>query len=155
MYQWNSPLAMLFCVGLIVFVWSCILWILMYLHANKMHNTNKKFADNDADEESKSWFLRTPLGIPFAPFAETARTPWNILEQRYYAQDKESIEEELRLWKAAQVDISLMETRLRSMAAALEIEKDQRCALEDRMQAKVRQTSQRLLSKFEQPSLER
>jgi len=120
--------------GMIVIIWSCALWILMYLHADKMEKINRKFTSNTNNNASdKSWFLQTPLGIPFSPFAETASTPWQALEQRYYAQNKETIEEELR---SPKVDISLMETRLRSLAAALEVEKDQRHALEDRMYAK-------------------
>ena len=42
--------------------------------------------------------------------------------------------------KIASVDISLMEHRIRHIAAALEVEKDQRRALEDRMYVKVSTT---------------
>jgi len=126
----------LFSIGMFIFVWSCGLWILMWLHAHKMEEANRSSSDTE-DVTGESWFLRSPLGIPFHPFAETAQTPWHALEQRYYAQNKESIEEGLNSWKTTQVDVSLLETRMRSLAASLEVEKNQRRALEDRMNAKV------------------
>ena len=68
---------------------------------------------------------------------ETSITPWHVLEQRYYALNKEKLEEELISWKKASLDISVMEHRIRRIAAALEVEKDQRRALEDRIYARV------------------
>jgi len=150
LFQINDAFPFVF-FGLIVFAWACVLWILMFLHANKMSKVNQTFSGPSENTQARSWLLETPLGLPFVPFAETARIEWQVLEQRYYTQDKESIEEELRSWKAAQVDISLMETRLRTVAAALEIEKDQRRALEDRMNARVLSVS----AKFERDSTEK
>lgn len=122
--------------GLLVFLWALVLWFLMYLHANRIQQSLSNSGDNDKGEYaelSKSCLSQSVLGTPFAPFIETARTPWHVLEQRYYCQNKERIEEELQSWKSAQVDISILETRIRSIAAVLEVEKDQRRALEDRM----------------------
>jgi hypothetical protein len=122
--------------GLLVFVWALVLWFLMYLHANRIQQSLSNSGYNDKGEYaelSKSCLSQSVLGTPFAPFIETAKTPWHVLEQRYYCQNKERIEEELQSWKSAQVDISILETRIRSIAAALEIEKDQRRASEDRM----------------------
>ena len=54
--------------------------------------------------------------------------------------NKENLEEELNSLKKASVDILLLESRVRRIAAALEVEKDQRRALEDRLYAKVSTT---------------
>jgi hypothetical protein len=126
-------------IGSFVFVWALILWFLMYLHADRIQQSISKSGDDvkgEYKELSKSCLTQSVLGTPFVPFVETARTPWHVLEQRYYCLNKEIIEEELQSWKSAQVDISLLETRIRCIAAALEVEKDQRRALEDRMYAR-------------------
>jgi len=113
----------------------------MFKHADRMKKSAALYGaiddKGDSEKEKKSWFLNSVFGTPFAPFVETVRTPWHVLEQRYYSVNKERIEEELNPWKKASVDISLLETRVRCIAAALEVEKDQRRALEDRMYARV------------------
>lgn len=92
---------------------------------------------SNVEKEGKSCLAQSDVFKPFVPFVETNSTPWYILEQRYYCLNKERLEEELNSQKKAFVDISLMEHRLRRIAAALEVEKDQRRALEDRMYARV------------------
>lgn len=91
----------------------------------------------DREKDRESCLTNSVLAEPIRPLLETSRTPWSVLEQRYYGLNKERLEEELNAWKKASVDISLMEHRIRRIAAALEVEKDQRRALEDRMYAKV------------------
>ena len=87
-------------------------------------------------EESKS-SIQSILMTPFTPFIPAARTPWHVLEQRYYSLNKESIEQELNPWKKAHVDIHMLEHQIRHIASALEVEKDQRRALEDRIYARI------------------
>eukprot|EP00548_Thalassiothrix_antarctica_P012975 CAMPEP_0194172030 /NCGR_PEP_ID=MMETSP0154-20130528/6552_1 /TAXON_ID=1049557 /ORGANISM="Thalassiothrix antarctica, Strain L6-D1" /LENGTH=1053 /DNA_ID=CAMNT_0038884565 /DNA_START=9 /DNA_END=3170 /DNA_ORIENTATION=+ len=125
--------------GLVVFVWSIILWIILHKHAEKIQE-NKKASKNTSYDNDKSkkggnciWSV---LEEPFAPFVETSRTPWHVLEQHYYSRNKKRIEEELNPWKKAHVDTFLLEHQIRRIAAALEVEKDQRRALEDRMYAR-------------------
>lgn len=128
-------------VGAIVFVWAFFLWFLMYNHAERMQQSIAVNSGDDdrgeREKEGKSCLANSVLGEPFIPFMETTRTPWHEIEQKYYALNKERLEEELNTWKKARVDISLMEHRIRRIAAALEVEKDQRRALEDRMYASV------------------
>lgn len=126
---------------MIVFVWAFILWYLMYEHASKMQQS---FAFSNSNEFNKgereideSSCLSASFAEPFLPFLETSRTPWCILEQKYYALNKERIEDELNTLKKASVNISLMDHRIRCLSAALEVEKDQRRALEDRLYARV------------------
>lgn len=88
-------------------------------------------------KDSQSCVENSPLGEPFRPFIETTRTPWHQIEQKYYALNKERLENELYSLNKTRVDISLMEHRIRRIAAALEVEKDQRRALEDRLYARV------------------
>lgn len=119
--------------GVLVFVWALILWVLLFRHAERLQKNIASNRDDDVKED-KSCAI---LGQPFEPFFETARTPWHVQEQLYFAMNKETIEEELNSWKKAHIDISLLEQRICRIAAALEIEKDQRRALEDRMYARV------------------
>jgi hypothetical protein len=119
--------------GVIVFVWSLILWVFMFRHAERLQENIASNRDDDAKEDISCAIL----GYPFEPFLEIARTPWHVQEQLYFAMNKEMIEEEMNSWKKAHVDISLLEQRICRIAAALEIEKDQRRALEDRMYARV------------------
>mmetsp|Transcript_49367 Transcript_49367/g.54994 ORF Transcript_49367/g.54994 Transcript_49367/m.54994 type:complete len:1041 (+) Transcript_49367:15-3137(+) len=119
--------------GVLVFVWALILWVLLFRHAERLQENIASNRDDDVKEDKSCAILRQP----FEPFFETARTPWHVQEQLYFAMNKETIEEEMNSWKKAHVDISLLEQRICRIAAALEIEKDQRRALEDRMYARV------------------
>ena len=125
-----------------MFVWAIMLWYLMYKHADRMQQSAKhsskmeKEGKCENDKDNMSCLAESDALKPFVPFVET-RSPWHILEQRYYSLNKERLEEELNSQKKASVDISLMEHRVRRIAAALEVEKDQRRALEDRMYARV------------------
>eukprot|EP00957_Ditylum_brightwellii_P016170 1217020-Ditylum_brightwellii.AAC.1 len=92
------------------------------------------------EKDSKSCSANSILVEPFVPFFETTKTPWHVIEQRYFTLNKERLEEELNTWKKANIDIALMEYRIRRIAAALEVEKDQRRALEDRIYARVSST---------------
>lgn len=139
--------------GGIVIVWALILWSLMYAHAARMEasieaNGSKKKKGQKRkltrtnitglQEIKYNAFLDdTGLVEMFMPFLKTSGTPWHILEQHYYAMNKDRIDEKLNTWKRASVDISLMEHRIRCLSAALEVEKDQRRALEDRLYARV------------------
>ena len=122
-----------------MFVWAIMLWYLMYKHADRMQQSSKY--SSKMEKEGKDMLMscleQSDVLKPFVPFVETSCTPWHILEQRYYQMNKERLEEELDSQKKASVDISLMEHRVRRIAAALEVEKDQRRALEDRMYARV------------------
>ena len=89
------------------------------------------------DTDNRSCLEQSDVFKPFIPFLETSSSPWHILEQQYYNLNKERLEEELNSVNKAYVDILLMEHRVRRIAAALEVEKDQRRALEDRVYAKV------------------
>ena len=124
-----------------MFVWAIMLWVLMYKHADRMQQSvkysSKMEGKGENDKDNRSCLAQSDVVKPFVPFLETSSTPWYILEQRYYSLNKEHLEEELNSLKKASVDISLMEHRVRRIAAALEVEKDQRRALEDRMYAKV------------------
>mmetsp|Transcript_6133 Transcript_6133/g.12988 ORF Transcript_6133/g.12988 Transcript_6133/m.12988 type:complete len:166 (+) Transcript_6133:2635-3132(+) len=128
--------------GAIVFVWAVMLWFLMYMHADRIQQSIA-YTSSESDEkdegENKSCIAESVVE-PFVPFLETSSTPWHVLEQRYYSLNKDRLEEELNSLKKASVDISLMEHRIRRIAAALEVEKDQRRALEDRMYARVSTT---------------
>lgn len=138
--------------GAIVFVWALILWFLMHMHAeriqrsiayssdddDKLESLNLTYKSEDDNKRKSKKYIKSCLEgsvviEPFLPFLETSSTPWHVLEQRYYSLNKDRIEEELNTWKKASVDISLMEHRIRRIAAALEVEKDQRRALEDRI----------------------
>lgn len=127
--------------GAIVFVWAFILWFLMYQHASRMQQSfvsnNCTFDKGEREKDENSCLSKSLLVEPFLPFLETSRTPWSVLEQRYYALNKEQLEEELNTWKKASVDITLMEHQIRCLSAALEVEKDQRRTLEDRLYARV------------------
>lgn len=123
-------------LGAIVIIWSLILWVLMYMHAKRIQR-NTAFNSGGGDKGESQKYNESRLARPFVPFMETNITPWHVLEQRYYALNKERLEEELISWKKASVDISVMEHRIRRIAAALEVEKDQRRALEDRIYARV------------------
>ena len=118
----------------------------MYAHADRMQQSfEANSRDNDKGErekDRKSCLTTSVLAEPIRPLLEASRTSWSVLEQRYYGLNKERLEEELNAWKKASVDISLMEHRIRRIAAALEVEKDQRRALEDRMYAKVSNESE-------------
>ncbi len=124
-----------------MFVWAVMLWFLMYRHADRMQQSVKyssKLEENgENDKDNRSCLAQSDVIKPVIPFLETSSTPWHILEQRYYSLNKERLDEELNSLKKASVDISLMEHRVRRIAAALEVEKDQRRALEDRIYAKV------------------
>jgi len=122
--------------GAIVLIWSLILWVLMYMHAKRIQR-NIAFNSGGGDKGESQKYNESRLARPFVPFMETSITPWHVLEQRYYALNKERLEEELISWKKASLDISVMEHRIRRIAAALEVEKDQRRALEDRIYARV------------------
>lgn len=127
--------------GAIVFVWAMILWFLMYKHADRIQQSIAYTSESEEKgKDTRSCLAESPVVQPFVPFLETSCTPWHILEQRYYSLNKDVLEEELNSLKKASVDISLMEHRIRRIAAALEVEKDQRRALEDRMYAKVSTT---------------
>ena len=115
-------------------IWALILWYLMYVHAVKIKENEEV---DEREKELKSFLAKSGVTEPFIPFLETSRTPWHILEQRYYARNKHTIDETLNNWEKASVDITLMEHRIRRLAAALEVEKDQRRALEDRIHAHV------------------
>ena len=120
-------------------IWALILWYLMYVHAVKIQESvaiNSEEAD-EKEKEFQSCLAKSGMIEPFVPFLETSRTPWHILEQRYYVRNKHVIDETLNNWEKASVDIALMEHRIRRLAAALEVEKDQRRALEDRIHAHV------------------
>ena len=126
---------------MIVFVWAFILWYLMYEHASKMQqsftfNNCNEFNNGEREIDESSCFSCS-FTEPFLPFLETSRTPWYVIEQKYYALNKERIEDELNTLKKASVNISLMDHRIRCISAALEVEKDQRRALEDRLYARV------------------
>lgn len=109
----------------------------MYKHADRIQQSISLSSEIEGKGENIEE-NRSRLVDPFLPFLETSSTPWHILEQRYYSLNKERLEEELNsLSTKASVDISLMDHRLRRIAAALEVEKYQRRALEDRMYAKV------------------
>ena len=104
----------------------------MYAHAVRFEsNTVEK------EKEYKTWLAETGLMEPFVPFLETSRTPWHVLEQRYYALNKDRINAKLNSWKKASDDISVLEHQLRCILAALVVEKEQRIALEDRVFARV------------------
>ena len=126
-----------------MFVWAIMLWYLMYKHADRMQLSiaySSKIGvegKGENDKDNRSCLAQSDVVKPFVPFMESSSTPWHILEQRYYSLNKERLEEELDSLNKASVDISLMEHRVRRIAAALEVEKDQRRALEDRMYAKV------------------
>jgi len=128
--------------GAIVFVWAVMIWYLMYMHADRIQQSIA-YTSSESDEkdegENKSCIAESVVE-PFVPFLVTSSTPWHVLEQRYYSLNKDRLEEELNSLKKASVDISLMEHRIRRIAAALEVEKDQRRALEDRMYARVSTT---------------
>jgi len=129
--------------GGIVFIWAVILWFLMYMHADRIQHSiafTSESEDKEDKGESKSCIAESAVVEPFVPFLETSSTPWHALEQRYYSLNKDRLEEELNSKKKTSVDISLMEHRIRRIAAALEVEKDQRRALEDRVYAKVSTT---------------
>ena len=124
-----------------MFVWAIILWFMMYQHAKRIQQTiaysTEHEDEGENDKGSRSFLSKSGVVKPFVPFLETSSTPWHVLEQGYYALNKESLEEELNSSKKTSVDISLLEHRVRRIAAALEVEKDQRRALEDRLYAKV------------------
>ena len=124
-----------------MFVWAIILWFMMYQHAKRIQQTIAHSSEHkdkgENNKENRSCLSKSDFVKPFVPFLETSSTPWHVLEQRYYALNKESLEEELNSLKKTSVDISLLEHRVRRIAAALEVEKDQRRALEDRLYAKV------------------
>lgn len=126
--------------GGVVLIWAFTLWVMMYMHAKKIHIPYSSGALCDDSEGSKK-YNDSCLARPFVPFMETSSTPWHILEQRYFALNKDRLEEELISWKKASVDISVMEHRIRRIAAALEVEKDQRRALEDRLYARISSNS--------------
>jgi len=127
--------------GSIVFVWGLILWFLMYTHADRMERSiaanSREYDKETHGKDHQSFAENSLLGEPFKPFIETTRTPWHEIEQKYYALNKERLENELNSLTKTRVDISLLEHRIRRIAAALEVEKDQRRALEDRMYARV------------------
>ena len=114
----------------------------MYEHASKMlqsfaFSKCNEFNKGEREIDESSCLSTSPLAEPFLPFLETSRTPWYVIEQKYYALNKERIEDELNTLKKASVNISLMDHRIRCISAALEVEKDQRRALEDRLYARV------------------
>ncbi len=113
----------------------------MFKHAEKMQRSiaaNSVEYDKEVHgKDDNSCMANSVLGEPFKPFAETTRTPWHEIEQKYYALNKQRLEDELNSLNKTRVDISMMEHRIRRIAAALEVEKDQRRALEDRMYARV------------------
>jgi len=134
--------------GVLVFVWALVLWRLMYVHAKKCELSNSY--DEDYGESTKNIHTSTirtstpdgfqhrhinPIMNLFQPFLPTTVFPWHVLEQKYYSENKEEIEEKLNSTKKAQVDISMLEHRVRRMGAALKMEQSQRRALEDRMHA--------------------
>lgn len=126
-----------------MFVWAIILWFAMYQHAKRIQQSiaySSEHEDEGKNDKEKSCLSTSDVVKPFFPFLETSVTPWHVLEQRYYALNKENLEEELNSLKKASVDILLLESRVRRIAAALEVEKDQRRALEDRLYAKVSTT---------------
>eukprot|EP00536_Pseudo-nitzschia_multiseries_P018745 jgi/Psemu1/316252/fgenesh1_kg.3036_\ len=91
----------------------------------------------ESAKDGKSCITNSDLGKPFRPFIETTRTPWHEIEQKYYVLNKEILEEQLNTWEKTRVDMSLLEHRIRSTAAALEVEKDQRRAMEDLIYARL------------------
>eukprot|EP00535_Pseudo-nitzschia_heimii_P012022 CAMPEP_0197199352 /NCGR_PEP_ID=MMETSP1423-20130617/33838_1 /TAXON_ID=476441 /ORGANISM="Pseudo-nitzschia heimii, Strain UNC1101" /LENGTH=1033 /DNA_ID=CAMNT_0042653207 /DNA_START=363 /DNA_END=3464 /DNA_ORIENTATION=- len=141
LYEFSSGLPFLLFGGIVI-VWALILWSLMYAHAARIDAANVVDDGKEDDQEEKEkeihpCLVKSGIVQPFQPFLETTRTHWYILEQRYYAMNKDRIDESLNGWKKASVDISLMEHRIRCLAAALEVERHQRRALEDRMYARV------------------
>ena len=111
----------------------------MHAHAARISASAAIDGEDDEGEKGKEYnqcLTESGLVEPFLPFLETSRTPWHVLEQRYYAKNRDRIDEKLNSLKKTSVDISLMEHRIRSLAAALEVEKHQRRALEDRMYAR-------------------
>ena len=127
-----------------MFVWAIILWFMMYQHAKRIQQSipySTEYEDKEEnDEGDRTRLSKSGVVKPFVPFLETSTTPWHVLEQQCYALNKESLEEELNSSKKTSVDISLLEHRVRRIAAALEVEKDQRRVLEDRLYAKVSTT---------------
>jgi len=139
--------------GALVFTWALVLWRLMYVHANncELSNTN---CNEEYNKRTRS--LRNtrnvrggnfePIKGLFRPFLATIIFPWHVLEQKYYAENKDDIEEKLNkskklqvdlsmLEQKLQVDISMLEHRVRRMGAALTVEQSRRRALEDRIYA--------------------
>lgn len=101
----------------------------------------KSGTEEPEEEEESACCDLADLAEPFRPFLETCKTPWHEQEQMYYVLNKERLEEELNTWSKTRVDISMMEHRIRRIAAALEVEKDQRRALEDNLYARARFSS--------------
>lgn len=117
----------------------------MYKHADRMQNSlkaNSWLGDGENEPQEEEQEESACVGIsdlaePFRPFMETCKTPWHEQEQMYYVLNKEMLEEDLNTWNKTRIDISMMEHRIRRIAAALEVEKDQRRALEDNLYARV------------------
>jgi len=125
--------------GVIIIMWALLLLRLMYVHAK-----NCEFSNNLNDEEyhkSNANLLaavrsnRNPIMRLFQAFLATTIFPWHVLEQKYYSENKEDIEEKLNGSKKLKVDISMVEHDVRRLGAALNVEQTQRRALEDRIHA--------------------
>jgi len=126
-------------VGILIIMWALVLLRLMYVHAN-----NCEFSNNLNDEEyyvsnrnlaAAQRNNSNPIRRLFQAFLATTLFPWHVLEQKYYSENKEDIDEKSNASKKLKVDISLLEHDVRRLGAALNVEQTQRRALEDRIHA--------------------
>lgn len=127
-------------------MWALLLWFLMYKHADRVQQSleangwfdyGKAEPKKEKENACLGIFDFSGMSEPFRPFMETCKTPWYEQEQMYFVLNKEMLEQDLNTWNKTRIDISMMEYRIRRIAAALEVEKNQRRALEDSLYALV------------------
>mmetsp|Transcript_126 Transcript_126/g.331 ORF Transcript_126/g.331 Transcript_126/m.331 type:complete len:968 (+) Transcript_126:113-3016(+) len=115
--------------GFINFVWTFLVWRLMYLHAKKVELSNN---NNDKVNKKKSGGQCFCVSEPFEPFIATMKTPWHVLERQYYSLNKNRIYKALNPSQIAQPDIASLNQCILQMGAALKVERTKRRALEER-----------------------
>ena len=118
--------------GGLVIGWGFVLWYLIYCHAIKL---NKK-----PDREIRDGSCMGILTEPFNPFRETSRTNWHVMEQKYFSQYKDEIEEELAPSRSQATNLTVLDFKMRRMGAyhrslKLEVKKEKkaRTLLEERL----------------------
>lgn len=129
-YYQSLPFALF---GGIVIGWGVLLWYLLYNHAVKLQQ-------KPGDKEQKDTSCMGVVSEPFNPFRETSKTPWHIMEQIYFTEHRDEIEEELAPSRSQAINLTVLDFKMRRMGAyhrtlelELKKEKKARTLLEERL----------------------
>lgn len=129
-YSQSLPFALF---GGIVILWGAMLWYLLYNHAVKLQQ-------KPGDDQVKDASCAGMLTEPFNPFRETSKTPWHVMEQIYFSEHREEIEEELAPSRSQAINLTVLDFKMRRMGAyhrtlelELKKEKKARTLLEERL----------------------